>query len=916
MPERPLLILPQLGPPLRRIPTDNFPREHLRLPSRAEQAQRFLKKFESMLEASVAETPDGTSQENILVLETAGRVEDFRAAANRIPGLIWQAEIDLDEIESDDAFFERPKIGVHFFKDIVSEVGAVESKEIQHSLIQHNLIDDKGYLVEDFLPSDISAAIPVEHKEHAENIIEKVLNKKKRPFAGRMYLSLSNRQALDQVKTLFDAAQRGENPPQLTGPWKNLFSHLHNVRYWDIEDRVRDTGVLDYWQEELDLKRGTASTISFEIELSFSDDTASRNARQSIIEELVADEGGSIVAICLIPEIRFHALKVELPTENIERVLAKDYGSLFTSGVVLFFRPAAQCCSELFPEGTISEIGEIERPDANPVIALFDGVPLANHALLADFLVIDDPDSFTEDYEPNEFQHGTAMASLICHGELDAGEPPLARKIYVRPILKPEDHSNRRERVPNEVFFEDLIERAVRRMFEGDGGEPPSAPTVKIINLSIADPNRVFHHTLGPTARLLDWLSYKYGVLFCVSIGNVLADYNLEMGGEEFKKLKDEDQVKLTFTAINSNRRNRRILFPAEAINVISVGALHDDMSPSFPMGNRVDILPKRMLPSPVSAVGHGFRSSIKPEILFPGGRQLYQYKGDGVYGISDLPKAPGQKVAGAAVNAGEINRILYTRGTSNATALASRSAGLIYDALEQLFYERGDDFPEGNIAPLLKALLVHGASWGDTSEVISSLLELAGHEKKKEIARFLGYGIPDIQKSLECTMNRATAIGFGSIEKDQRHEFRYPLPSSLSGMDIWRRLTITLAWLSPIVADNRKYRRAALAFEPKGLDERIGGGRSEAQWQQVKNGTIQHEIIEGKKVVAYLRGDGDELVIPVQCREDAGSLDIAIPYGIAVSLEVKEEVDIPIYEEVREAIEIPLREQLVDRIV
>ena len=916
MAERPLLILPQLGPPLRRIPSGGFPREHLRLPSRAEQALRFSDKFESMLEAFVAETPDGTSPENILVLETAGKVEDFKAAVNRIPGLTWLAEIDLDEIESDDIFFERPKIGVRFFKDIVAEVGAKESKEIQKSLVQHSLIDEDGYLAEDFQTSDISAAIPAEFEGYTESIIEKILNKKKKPFAGRMYLSLSNRQALDQVKTLFDAAQKGESPPQLTRTWKNLFSHLYNVRYWDFEDRVRDTGVLDYWQAELNLKRGTASTISFEIELSFSNDTATRSARQSIIEQLVNDEGGSIVAVCLIPEIRFHALKVELPTDSIERVLAKDYGALFRGGGVFLFRPAAQCCSEQFPEGSITEIGEFKRPDADPVIALFDGVPLANHALLADFLVIDDPDSFTEDYEPNEFHHGTAMASLLCHGEIDDGAPPLARKIYVRPILKPEDLSNRLERVPNDVFFEDLLERAVRRMFVGDEDEPPSAPTVKIINLSVADPDRVFHHTLGPTARLLDWLSYKYGVLFCVSAGNILGDLNLEMEGEEFKALSDEDKVALTFKTLNSSRRNRRIFSPAEAINVISVGALHDDMSPSSLLRNRVDILPESILPSPVSPVGHGLRSSIKPEILFPGGRQFYQYKGDGVYGISDLPQAPGQKVAGAAVNAGEINRILYTRGTSNATALASRSAGLIYDALEKLFSELKEDFPEGNIAPLLKTLLVHGASWGDASKMISSLLELSGHEKKKEIARFLGYGIPDIQKSLECTMNRATAIGFGSIEEGQRHEFRYPLPPSLSGMDIWRRLTITLAWFSPIAADNRKYRRAALAFDPKGLDNKIGGGRSEAQWQQVKNGTIQHEIIEGKKVVAYLRGDGDALIIPVQCREDAGTLDVAIPYGIAASLEVKEEVDIPIYEEVRDAIEISLREKIAERIL
>jgi len=864
-----------------------------------------------MIESLVTETPDGTSPENILVLETAGRVEDFRSAVSRIPGLIWQAEVD-EEIESDDVFYEKPKIGTRFFKDRITEIDTAGSKKIHSSLVENNVIDDDNYLIEDVPTLEVRAAIPEEYQEHIDRIIDAIDNEKRKPIIGRKYISLSNRQALEQIKNLFDAYQRGESPPQLTSTWKNLFSHLNKIRYWDFEDRVRDTGIIDYWREDLEVKRGTDSTISFEIEFSFSDDMESRLTRQRNIEQLVTNENGTVIAVCHIPEIRFHAIKVELPVDSIERVLAGDVGTLFRSGSVFFFRPEAQCRSEQFANGSIDEIEVVEGPTADPVIALLDGLPLANHALLANFLIIDDPDNLENDYEPTEYCHGTAMASLICHGELDGGLNPLTKKIYVRPIMRPEDSSNRRERIPSTVFFEDILERAVRRMYEGENNEPPSAPTVKIINLSVANRDRVFYQSLSPTARLLDWLSFKYSVLFCVSAGNISDDLNLGMEIEAFNQLENNDKVALTFGVINDNRRNRRIYSPSEAINVISVGALHSDMSPEAPLGNRVDILPTNILPSPISTLGHGFRSSIKPEILFPGGRQLYHQHG-GVYKISDIPQAPGQKVAAAPVNPGEINRTLYIRGTSNATALASRSAGLIYDVLEELFTEREEEVPSSNIAPLLKALLVHGASWGQASEVISDLVNLTGSRKKKELSRFLGYGIPDVRKSLECTEKRATAIGFGSLEKDRRHEFRYPLPPSLSGMNVWRRLTITLAWLSPINAENSKYRRAMLAFDPQSLDNKIGGVRSEAQWQQVKNGTIQHEIIEGDRVVTYMQGD--VLVIPVQCREDAGSLDVAIPYGLAVSLEVKEDVQIPIYEEVRTALEITIREQITDRI-
>ena len=218
---------------------------------------------------------------------------------------------------------------------------------------------------------------------------------------------------------------------------------------------------------------------------------------------------------------------------------------------------------------------------------------------------------------------------------------------------------------------------------------------------------------------------------------------------------------------------------------------------------------------------------------------------------------------------------------------------------------EDAEDF----MAVLIKALMVHGASWGEAAEVIEAAILSGrnGTEIKKEIARCLGYGRPDFLKSIECAATRATAIGFGAISKDQRHEYRLPLPPSLSALDCWRRLTITLAWLSPISLDNRKYRKAALTFEAKEMAGTIGGKRSEVDWHQVRNGTLQHEIIEGAAVVAFQ--ENDCLVIAVQCREDAGPLDVDVPYGLAVSLEVKAEVGIDLYEEIRSSIEVAVRE-------
>ncbi len=916
-PEHPLLLLPKFGPPLPRV-TRQFPvTSSYRFPPREEQSRFVRPKLDRMLEASILESASGASPENILVLETVGRLDGFRTAVASVPGLKWLAEIDLDEVETDDRFFDRPKIGPRFFKKWVEGVNAANSRLIADRFIADGLVDDSKLLKPDVTADDIRVAIPPDVEDFADAIVDAVMRQKTKPLAGRMYLSLSNRQALLQIKRLFDEWDRGGRLPFGAGEWSNIFSQLKTVRFWDVQDRIDDTGVLDYWREEVEMKRGTASLILFEAEFCYQTTDAERRTQEQQVVALVQAEGGAITARCHIPEIRFHAVKIELPVQAIERVLAEDYSALFRSGGVLFFRPTAQCCVSSTPDGVLERIDRVERDLGEPVVALLDGLPFSHHALLEDFLVIDDPDDFSADYQSREQCHGTGMASLICHGELDAAGSPLKRKIYVRPILKPDARCfapPRPEKVPENVFFEDLLDRAVRRIFEGDATDRvPAAPAVKIINLSVADPDRMFHSFPGPTARLIDWLSFKYGVLFCVSAGNVLDPLYIDTDHEILNAMEPEERAAIVIDAINAEKRNRRIFSPSESINALTVGALHDDHSTPVIIDGRIDLLALPTVPSPISACGHGFRQSIKPEIVLPGGRQLYRRNLDGDYCLDYSPQAPGQKVAAVPVAPGERARVIYTRGTSNATALATRSAAIIYDSLQELIRENNIDIPDVNIGPLLKALLVHGASWGDGGEVISNALDLSGHKTKTEIARFLGYGKPSLMKSTNASSSRATAIGFGAIAKDERHEFRLPLPYSLSGQNCWRRLTITLAWFTPISVDNRKYRKAALTFEASGVDDEIGGKRNEANHQQVRNGTVQHEIIEGKKVKTFQ--EGEYLLVPVQCREDAGVLEGAIHYGLAVSLEVKDEIGLPIYNEIKTAIEIAIREQIGERV-
>ena len=172
-----------------------------------------------------------------------------------------------------------------------------------------------------------------------------------------------------------------------------------------------------------------------------------------------------------------------------------------------------------------------------------------------------------------------------------------------------------------------------------------------------------------------------------------------------------------------------------------------------------------------------------------------------------------------------------------------------------------------------------------------------------------MGYGVPDSSRVLGCTDQRATLLGFGQLNDEEAHLFNLPLPPALGARRDWRRLTVTVAWLSPLAANTQRYRTASLWFEVEGGT--LIPDRQDADWQAVRRGTVQHEVFEGEMAVPLT--DGDSLTIKVNCRKDAARMQEPVAYGLAASLEVAEGIDIAIYDEIRtriaSAVEIRTRE-------
>lgn len=831
---------------------------NLNRPTAARQGQRLNPVFQQLQDSfnarsvELQQTPTGIDPEQVLVIETVGNVEDFANAVKKVEGLEWMGEFALDGISPDEDFQDKKN----------------PEKEL----------------------------------------------------SGRLYLIMSNQTALTQMLSLW--LRYTENPDTMNfksgeyhglAKFKDVFLHLKDIRRWGVEDRLAEREVFEIWQENLEFD--SQRNVRFEAELWFRGSEGKRRESESIVSGLIQEFGGSVISQCVIPSIAYHSVLGEIPAQTALKILEQPEVDLIKCENIMFFRPTGQMATGKEPvEGDISDcqVSAEDQPAGEPVIAVLDGLPLENHRLLAGRLIVDDPDDWASEYPAIDRQHGTAMTSLIVHGDLNDGSNPLSRPVYVRPIMKPTawHQSPRPEQVPDDVLFVDYIHRAVRWIMEGEGDDEAAAPTVKIINLSIGDRARHFSQVMSPLARLLDWLSAKYSVLFVISSGNHPEPIDMGMTSRDFEALNASDREALVAKKIYEDARHRRLLSPSESINGLTVGAIHHDSSQNGSMGYLVDVF-ESTLPSPVSAFGTGYRRAIKPDFLFSGGRVLFSQSlgaGNTSLQLSNRRIAPGHQVAAPSSQAGELNKSQFCCGSSNSAALTSRAASICYDYLASIFSEQApdDDFAAFG-APILKAMLVHGCSWNELGSRLDELLRTDdnGRKIKNWISRWVGYGIPDLEKALGCNDQRATLIGFGRLNDGEAHVYNLPLPPSLSAQREWRKFTVTLAWLSPVASTTQRYREAQLWFDfedgkksRKKLSDKLRVTGIDSDSDATRRGTVQHEVFEGESAVAI--SDGDTLQIKVNCRKDARKIDTPIAYGLVVSLEVAEGVNLPIYNEIR----------------
>lgn len=861
MAERPLLAMTR--PERRAPPAGRAPRENIPSADAGRQAGRLGPKFDRLERAlgdpdalgELRDDPSAIVPERALVFEVASEVADFYRAVRGVPGLEFLGE-DEGDAAPDEDFYVPDKDG--------------------------DPRDDKR--------------VP-----------------------RRFYFTIPDRTALSELVSLWQRFQRGEELGRGRTAWRDVFSHLADVRPWGPQDRLTTEAVED-WRERLEF--APDAPIKFEVEYWYRDNAARRETAETSFADKLQELGGRVLDRAVIGDIRYHATLAEVSPDVIRDVLDHPDVGLVAFDDVMMLRPQSMVTGPV--EGDLEDADEAGDAEVGaeldvPLAALLDGVPMAQHDRLADRLVIDDPDSFEDQYgAAAEQRHGTAMASLILHGDLNAPvpEPPVRRRLYVRPVMYPEPDGfdSVREVMPPNRLGIDLIWRAFIRMFDGEGGEDPTAPTVRIVNLSLGDAKRRFTEVMSPWARLIDHLAWRYNVLILVSAGNISEPLPLDNIAQwsDFENADADERQATLLRAILRQRANRRLLAPSEAVNALTIGAAHNDyLAPNGQGAMAVDPYSSAVLPNPSSALGLGFKRTIKPEILFPGGAE--QVRASSTHAPIDVrPIAQPANFFGIGVAspgpAGQTNRKLNMSGTSVATALATHSALRILEALEEL----PDDPVHPEIDPafhavILKALLVHSARWeDDTVHALKTIINENGklhwEHERDEISRFLGFGCPDIERVVDCAENRATLIGWNTIHSKETDRFAVPLPAELDGTAGFRALSVTITWLTPITHSHRMYRLAKLKAGPGG-DRQFSIGARNAKQQPSHNalgkGTVYHQRWEGEDAAEFV--DDGNLVLDVTCSPAAGELDDPITYAVVATLEVGQGVDVPVYERVRE---------------
>ncbi len=256
-------------------------------------------------------------------------------------------------------------------------------------------------------------------------------------YARQLLLVASSGEAWQRLLSLWHTYLTGEPLPTGFAAFRDVFSRLRTLRPWDDHDRLERTGAIDVWEREV-ASLGE-ELVEFEVELWL---RADPDRRRIVSDGLRADleaAGGEFVSEFVSDDIDYHGVLGRVPASRLLDAVARhEVVWLRTESVRLFRAVGQMAVPEPADAGADPAVALTSRPlpSGDARLALFDGFPLARHEHLRDRILIDDPEGWETTIGATRRVHGTAMASVILHGDLNDSSSTLAWPLYVRPILR------------------------------------------------------------------------------------------------------------------------------------------------------------------------------------------------------------------------------------------------------------------------------------------------------------------------------------------------------------------------------------------------------------------------------------------------------------------------------------------------
>lgn len=408
--------------------------------------------------------------------------------------------------------------------------------------------------------------------------------------------------------------------------------------------------------------------------------------------------------------------------------------------------------------------------DDSPAVCVLDTGVNRGHRLLEP--ICQDSDCLTVVdswgvYDHHRRGHGTGMCGLAAYGPLEiplASDQPVTVTHWIESVKLhgPDGHP---ETLPKDLWGQ-FTQRAA---YEIEVVQPERSRAFCMAITSIEDRDRGMPSSWsGAVDQLTSGYMGDGKRLMLISAGNVEGD-------EEWLAYPD------------SNVTNG-VHDPGQAWNALTVGAFTDKVSfrdddrsreGFVPVAEQGDLSPY----STTTLTDWDKAWPIKPEIVCEGGNLLRTPDGH-IVGHDDLECLTTSKND-------SVQPLATMCMTSGATALASWMAGQIQAAYPQAWPET------------IRALMVHSARWTDA--MLANRRPLRNKDGYRQLLSTVGYGVPDLQRALQCGQNSLTMIAQqhiqpfskkpgGGDKTNAMHVFGLPWPvEALQALPPTARVTVRI---------------------------------------------------------------------------------------------------------------------------